>query len=81
MPSKCCTIFKVVGLLFFSHYTQLSGVPFIVAAVCTLHDGSATGGHTLHNISTGRIADNFVWSTNYVLQPNTQTQEVMQEIM
>lgn len=39
-----------------------------------------TGGHTLYNISKGRIAESSVWSINYVLQPNTQTQEVMQEI-
>ncbi len=47
-----------------SHTTRLS-------VVCILHDGSATGAHTLHNFSTERITDNSVWSTNYISQPNT----------
>lgn len=34
--------------------------------VCTLHNRSTTRGHTLHNISIGRIADNSVWYTKYV---------------
>ncbi len=38
----------------------------LVAAVCTLHDRSTTGDHTLHNFSSRRIAN------NYELQPNTQ---------
>ncbi len=31
-----------------------------VAAVLTLHDGSATGGYTLHDFTTGRFTDNSV---------------------
>lgn len=32
--------------------------------LCTLHTVSASGGHTLHNLSTGGIADNSNWSIN-----------------
>ena len=43
-----------------------------VAAVFTLHDGSATEGFTLHDFTIGRIADNSVWHANYVSQPKTR---------
>ncbi len=34
--------------------------------VCTLHECSATGCHTLQDISLGGIPDRSVWSPNYV---------------
>ncbi len=40
----------------------------LVAVVCKLHNVSATGGHTLHNFSIGRITDNSVWFANYISQ-------------
>ncbi len=43
-----------------------------VAAMFTLHDGLVTGGFTLHDFTIGIIADNSVWSTNYVSQQNTR---------
>uniref|UniRef100_A0A9J8AA16 Immunoglobulin superfamily, member 9Ba n=2 Tax=Cyprinus carpio TaxID=7962 RepID=A0A9J8AA16_CYPCA len=38
----------------------------IIATVFTLHDRLATGGYTLHDFTEGKIADNSVWSANYV---------------
>lgn len=38
----------------------------LVAVVFTMHSRSATGGYTSHDFTIGRIADNPVWSANYV---------------
>lgn len=57
--------FQSHGMLLLSQYRTV-----LFAAVFTYR--STSGGHTLHNFSTGRIVNNSVWSTNYFSQPNTR---------
>ncbi len=52
------------------------GVP---SSLLTHNNGSVTGGYTLHDFTTGRIADNSVWSANYVSQPNACDKKIMQD--
>ncbi len=49
-----------------------------VAAVFTLHDGSATGGFTLHDFTKGRITDNSVCSANYSQTHTISDKEIKQ---
>ncbi len=59
------------------HTARLSGV-VSVAAVFTLHNGSAIAGYTRHDFTIGRIADNSVWSANYS-QTHTRSDKVIMQ--
>ncbi len=76
MLGSYCTIFKVIGSLLLSQSMTVWGS--VELRFCTIHDGSVTGGHTLHNFSIGKITDNSALSTNNVSQSNMQklTQEI-----
>ncbi len=45
----------------------------------TLHDGSATGGYTLHDFTIGRIADNSVCSATYSQAHLRSDKEITQD--
>ncbi len=59
------TTSKVVTLLYWPHYRTVCPIMGCLE-VCTSHEWSATGGHTLQDISAGGIPDMSVWSPNYV---------------
>ncbi len=50
-----------------------------ITADFTLHDGSATGGYTLHDFTIGRIANNSVCSTNYSQTHTRSDKEITQD--
>ncbi len=67
------TTFKVVRLLYWSHYMTVCLIMgyLEVVVVCTLHEWSATGGHPLQDISPWGIPDKSVWSPNHVIVNKT----------